>query len=175
MAFIGGVAVALALTAVVAPPHPASAAEVASRRHAAAAGGASAAVLDVECWDCGGGTEIGCSETEHKDDIHVTGPGNMFSGQSHEGCTVSEDPDHLCGEHSWCNSFHEELYAQAKDLMKREKLRALGALVAANSFAFKVDADRQSLLILGCDGNERWSLAAPTKFLETLSVADATP
>lgn len=73
-------------------------------------------------------------------------------GEYHNGCVLSLDPKHLCGEHDWCGSLVEELRENAALLLERDDRQALSKLISNNASKLRLDNAESLLLVIGCDG-----------------------
>jgi hypothetical protein len=102
----------------------------------------------ADCFDCfigGYGSPHICDSDEHFD--RASDPG-FFSGTMHIGCAPL-GPDGRC-PHDFCQPTFAAVYGQVERALIANDTRTLRALVASDPIV-KLDSDRQSLEVLGCD------------------------
>jgi hypothetical protein len=109
---------------------------------------------DLPCWNCGGGAEYACAETEHIDGITSSGSSGDFSGRQHEGCTVSPDPELLCQEHDWCAAFDEDLSTMLDQAIISEADSDIEDFVRQHADRIQLQLEPGALTLLGCGGRE---------------------
>jgi hypothetical protein len=121
-----------------------------------------------ECFDCVGGTEIGCASTEHRDGTGLFAP--YFKTNSHgSGCTPSQDPDMLCGEHDWCGAYYDELVATAASLVRSRDAERLAEFVFEHRSRLRLSVHSSSIVVVACDGTDGAKVSLDKAVLDQLA------
>ena len=122
---------------------------------------------DEACFYCSGGPAGGCVEGQHIDQSSGSGD-PFFKGTMHEGCTTSEDPDQVCGEHPWCGALVEDLHTRLSAAIAQRNLSVVDSLLTSNPQLHLGVSDTR-VEVVDCTGRVRRSVTLPSGWSTHLS------